>query len=733
MDIIQRLDLEEYLKEFETFFARPKGYHLIGDLKKNFKYLQLLEKKEFTPPPPVENLDRELIHLKKFGILTHSQIFQFIKIVNYFKYLKSRNWEEFEEWFGKIEIPKEIEKIGEHYNSKGEVIGFPQLAEIGERIKEIEEEIRRALYRYINSRKLEHYLVDRQIHLSGGEEALLLRGGFHHILKGDIVGRSSGGFFYVVPATLKKLKEKKRALFNAREEFLYQIAKEFSQTLRKWVRFLEFINREFDKFDQLQARVFYAKAKGYQFFLPTKTRNFRLREFCHPSLRSCVPINLEWEKQVLIITGVNAGGKTMLLKSILTSAFLGKHLLPMKAREGTQIPLFREVVPIITDPQNSSQDISTFAGRIQEFSQVFKKENGLLGVDEIELGTDANEASILFKVVVEELMKKHRIVITTHHKRLASLLANNPQVELLAAVYDEKRRVPTYQFIKGTIGKSYAFETAQRYGIPFNLVTRAKREYSDDLERLDQLIERSTQLEFQLKRREAELEKRLEEVELEKARLAESRLRAEQALEREKERLQREFGEAIKEAKRALKARQEREFHRHLNRAHSLHKEARSRWEKRLEKESPSSPLRRPPKPGEQVRYRNNIGELLEIKGKWGIVEIDGKRVTLPLRDLELVTSTPKREVKIVKPKPTRADVSLDLHGLRLEEALEKVEEFLNNAVLAGFDEVVIYHGVGKGILAKGVKELLERHPLVKSFENAPPSMGGIGAKIVRL
>ncbi len=92
-----------------------------------------------------------------------------------------------------------------------------------------------------------------------------------------------------------------------------------------------------------------------------------------------------------------------------------------------------------------------------------------------------------------------------------------------------------------------------------------------------------------------------------------------------------------------------------------------------------------------------------------------------------------KQSSKIIKPKVEKIDIKLDLHGLRLEEALEKTEEYLNKAALAGLEEVLIYHGIGKGILAKGITNFLKNHPLVKEFKDAPLNMGGYGAKIVRL
>ncbi|MEO1924290.1 MAG: endonuclease MutS2, partial [Nautiliaceae bacterium] len=422
--MIKKLDLSDYIEKLSNLYAREKEYFLEGDIRKNYEYLQKLSNKDFKAPPSVKHLDSEIMHLKKFGNLKHDQIFEFVKIINYFKYLKSRNWTDLKEWFDKIKIPDEIEKILKHYNEKGEVIGFEEIDLINERIKEKKSLIRQQLYKYLNSKKLEPFLVDRQIHLQQGEETLLVRGGFNKVLNAEILGRSSSGFFYIFPRGIEKIKKQLDELESVKEEKLYEIAKTFSETFRKWVKFLEFINKEFDKFDALQARVFMAKNENLEFIMPSfKTKKMYLRDFCHPALKECKPINLEWDKQVLIITGVNAGGKTMLLKSILSAAFMSKYLLPMKIRENSVIPHFKEIKPIIDDPQNVKNDISTFAGRIKEFKEVFGKENYLIGVDEIELGTDANEAASLFKVIIEELMKKNRIVITTHHKRLATLLA----------------------------------------------------------------------------------------------------------------------------------------------------------------------------------------------------------------------------------------------------------------------------------------------------------------------
>jgi len=722
--MIKKLDLTDYVQKLSSLFAREKDITLIGDIRKNYDYLKKLSNKDFKSPPSVKNLDTEIIHLKKFGNLRHEQIFEFVKIVNYFKYLKSRNWSDLNEWFDKIKIPQEIENIIKHYNDKGEVVGFEEIDLINERIKEKKASIRAQLYKYLNSKKLEPFLVDRQIHLQSSEECLLVRGGFNKVLDAEILGRSQGGFFYVFPRGIEKLKKELDLLESKKEELLYEIAKNFSEILRKWTKFLEFINTEFDKFDSLQARVFMAKNENLEFIMPSfKTKKMYLQSFCHPALHECKPITLEWDKQVLIITGVNAGGKTMLLKSILSAAYMSKHLLPMKIRENSVIPHFKDVVAIIDDPQNVKNDISTFAGRIKEFKEVFSKENFLIGVDEIELGTDANEAASLFKVIIEELMKKNRIVITTHHKRLASLLAQNEEVELLAAVYDEKNQKPTYEFIKGTIGKSYAFETAKRYGIPLNIIRKAKTEYSEDLEKLDALIEKSAKLEFEQKQKIKELENELEDVKLLKESLIRQKEEFNEKIEKEKEKLLKEYNAAIKAAKEAIKAKSTQEAHRKLNEAHKL------RSKISIQKQETPKEF----KIGDTVKYQNSIGTIVDIKGKNALVEFDGKKLFISKSALKPYLLPVKKSPKVYKPKPAKIDIKLDLHGMRLEEALEKTEEYLNNAALAGLEEVLIYHGLGKGILAKGITDLLKNHPLVKEFKDAPPHMGGYGAKLVKL
>ncbi len=732
--VVSKLDLGDYIDSFLNFLSREKPLFIEGDINLHYRLINELSKADFTPPKRVKNLDKELTHLKKFGVLKIDEIYEFVKIVNYFKYLKSIKLPDLiEEWLNKIVIPEPIDEIVSYFNEKGELREDidEKMLSISKALEKNKERIREALNRLLSSQKLSNYLVDRQIHYVNDVEALLVRGGFNHVLKATVVGRSSGGFFYVVPQKIESLKKEESALLSKRDELIYGYEKSISQTFNKFLKFLSFINREFDRFDHYQARVFFAKEKDLNFILPSKDRKIILKNFIHPALHDPKPINVEFEKKILMITGVNAGGKTMLLKSILSAVFLAKYLIPMQIdKHHSKIAHFKDIVAVVDDPQNVKNDISTFAGRMVEFSRLFSKNNFIAGIDEIELGTDSDEAASLFKVILESLLHKDiKIVITTHHKRLASMMATNDEVELMAALYDEVNRRPTYEFLKGTIGKSYAFETALRYGIPQNIVAKAKEVYGEDKEKLNELIEKNIELELSMKKQKRELEENLKRVKKQKESLREEREKFQESIKELKAKLEMEYMEAVNEAKRAAKEKSLPEIHKTLNKAYKKREAIKDIVE---EKKSMVSFQK-----GDRVKYNKTKGVILSLKKDEALIELDeGIKMRVPIKDLKRSGNPPKIKPKtpsLKVEKPKQASITLDLHGLRSDEAIEKLDKFLSDALIEGFDEVLVYHGIGTGKLAYAVREFLKTHPKIKSFQDAPPSMGGYGATIVKL
>lgn len=739
-EILKALDVLDYCKHFESFLARPKELVLQGDTKVHLRYINALETLIFTPPQPVKNLQSQLALLKKFSHLKLDEIFEFVKIIRYFLYLKSLKCEGIlGEWFAAIRIPEQILSVAKSFLEDGRLKAgiYPELDSINTAIEHLKREISQQLLQTLHHNKLAPYLVDKQIHLINDAECLLLKAGFHHILKGQILERSASGFFYVFPQNIANLKDKQNALNLQKEAQLFRICREISSIFTKHLLFLKFIDREFERFDAYQARLNFAKAKNLEFLAPTPhSTTILLDSFRHPALKNPTSITLHFKGQLLMITGVNAGGKTMLLKSILSVVLLSKHLIPLSINAAkSSVGSFKSLHCILQDPQNSKNDLSTFSGRMLEFSHLLKQSDGIIGVDEIELGTDSDEAASLFKVLLESLMQnKNKIILTTHHKRLASLMAGNPKVQLLAALFDEDRQLPTFNFLDGTIGKSYAFETALRYGIPKVLVQDAKSLYGEDKERLNTLIENASRLEMQLHKEIAATQEKTQVLEGKIQHLKEEEIALQERFKALQNSLESTYKEAINAAKMVIKQSNTSNMHKAMNHANTLLNKAKDIANNSTTKDSAPKDCALFTQ-GARVKYHNMRGVILNSNPQSALVELEsGMKVKVPLCELKLsgnVPSAPTAKMHIKSPQS--ASPTLDLHGMRAEEALEALDAFLSNSLIAGFDEVLIYHGIGTGRLSSVVRDFLKAHPKVLEFTDAPLKAGGFGAKVVKL
>ncbi len=729
--IIEKLDLDGYVKQFKTFLAREKPVMMQGDINQHYRYIKALGKVQFPQPKVVPNLDHELARIKKQAVLSLDEIYAFVTMFSYFNTLSAVGFTEpLISWIQGIEIPDEIVEVIAYFTDEGDINPErdPTLFKIERAIKQNKIEIKETLYKLAHSSKLRDYLVDTQVHFNGGEETLLVRGGFNNAIKATVVARSSGGFFYILPQSISHLKEKESVLLSNKAEIIYRYCQDISVVFFKWERFLAFINKEYDRFDHYQARVSFARAKEYEFILPSKGKRIKLQDFAHPAIENPVPITMDFNKQIMLVTGVNAGGKTMLLKSMLSAVYLSKYLLPFKCDASqTEVGHYKSIEAVIDDPQSVKNDISTFAGRMKEFAKLFHKENAIVGVDEIELGTDSDEAASLFRVMLDALRKKGiSFIVTTHHKRLASLMATDDEVELIAALYDEQRRMPTYTFLQGSIGKSYAFETAQRYGVPVSIVNKAKVVYGEDKDNLNELIERSTSLEREMRLKIAKIDAELNAVQKQKTMLEEEEFKLQESHRKAIATLENRYNAATKKAREALKVKESTEGRRLLNDAH----------QRKDFKPKEIAKIEALLKEGDKVKYRSHKGELLSLRGKDATIIIDGMKMRVPLSSLKRRGDTPKIKLKskpkkvILNVEKSSVSVSVKLLGMYGDEAIDRVDKFLSDALVNGLNEVQIIHGTGGGILSKLVGEYLQSHPKIERYYRM---QGNLGITIVEL
>jgi len=730
--IIQKLDLDGYIERFQHFFARVKPVAMHGDVNQHFRHIKALSSTQFPQPKEVPNLDGMLARIRKQAILGLDEIYAFVTIILYFNQLKATELKEpTASWIEEIEVPDEIMEVLGYFTDEGKINPHrdKELFDIQKALKNNKSSIKDSLYRLLRTSSLQEYLVDSQIHFQNGEETLLVRGGFNNALKATVVGRSSGGYFYIIPQKISALKERESQLLSQEEEVIYRYCKKISALFYTWERFLRYINKEYDRFDHYQARVSFARANEYEFLLPSKEKGVELRDFAHPAIEDPTPITIDLRHSVMLITGVNAGGKTMLLKSLLSAVYMSKYLLPFRCDVAkTRVGHYKHIEAVIDDPQSVKNDISTFAGRMVEFSKLFQTKDALVGVDEIELGTDSDEATTLFRIMLEELRKRDiTFVVTTHHKRLASLMSADEDVDLIAALYDEARRMPTYTFLQGSIGKSYAFETAQRYGIPTPLIEKAKVIYGEDKENLNELIERSTTLEREMRQKIADIDGKREELKRKKDHLDTLEEQLQEQHRKAIATLENRYNAATKRAREALKAKESTEGRRLLNKAHQFKEQ--NKTTKRPKEEKVALKI------GDRVKYRSHKGELLAIRADNATIEVDGMKMRVPLSQLKRIAALPKvktppkRKAKVSVEKSS-ASVSIKLLGMYGDEAIESVDKFLSDALVNGLSEVQIIHGTGGGILARLVSEYLTTHPKIRKFYRMP---GNLGATIVEI
>lgn len=754
--LANKLDLNVFLVRFREYFARFREIDqltLNGDRQFYAALLEELDKwSELpSPPPPVKVLDTALVHLQKYGTLHLAEIYAFASLIDYFSYLKralsakSQIAPKLYAWLEKIIIPQELDGLKEQFENEESLKKgvYHDIDSLNHHLKMNTGEIENVMRKILHSPALAPYLVDHCVHYMNQNECLLLKSGYSHVLKGMVLERSQGGFFYLLPDSIIALKERQARLQESLQLAIYEVCKKLSALLHKHLRFLRFLNMAFDMFDSIYARLSFAREHNLCFITTfTDSRDIVLSEFCHPALENPKPFNVVCKGEILMITGVNAGGKTMLLKSLLTACFLTKHLIPFKINpHKSQIPYFKYIVAIISDPQNSANHISTFAGRMLELSNTLHLPNMLLGIDEIELGTDSDEAASLYKVVLEFLLTRTaKVVLTTHHKHLAALMAHNPKVQLLAALYDMQSQRVLFEFLDGSIGKSYAFETAARYGIPSTLITQAKQSYGEDKQRLNELIERSSQLEMDLCAKRDELQSQIALYERKIQALSEQASAQKTEFQSHKAHLDSLYFEAIQTLKSALKETESKSMHQAFNKAHTIMRGLDSKKSSNLEfdpsykkdKKCYSKHLQ----VGDRVKYKKTHGVIASIQGKNYMVDLESGVRLKATRDMLTLSTAPAAHTpsfKLIKTHHRHGGVKLDLHGKRGEEAIEELDEFLSNALVAGYDEVLVYHGIGTGVLSRLVRDFLLAHPKVQHFEDAPANMGGFGAKIVRL
>ncbi len=479
----------------------------------------------------------------------------------------------------------------------------------------------------------------------------------------------------------------------------------------------------------------------------------------HPLIprESVVPCSLWLGKEFtsLIITGPNTGGKTVTLKTLGLMTLMAQSGLHVPGDLGTELSTFEEVYADIGDEQSIEQSLSTFSSHMTNIVSIMNAvtPRDLVLFDELGAGTDPTEGAALARVILDALLKiRVRTAATTHYSELKAYALSTKGVENASVEFDVSTLRPTYRLSIGVPGKSNAFEISRRLGLPEYLIEQAKDLLSSDTIRFEDVIANA-----EYHRQVAEKERLLaEEARQETVRL---RNEAEALYKRMEEQKESSARKAKEEARRIMeKARRESESIlydlKKMKKNGAVQDHEVNALKKRMEEgidslaeglRAPTGNFAEPPKTVKigdtvEITHLNTKGTVLSLPDAKGEVQLQAGIMKLKahLSQLRLVSEEkPKKKTSSVQvhtgAMERTVQMRCDVRGMALDEALQEVEQYLDEAVLAGLHEVTIVHGKGTGTLREGIQQHLKKYPPVKSFRRGKYGEGEEGVTIVEL
>ncbi|MFZ0371383.1 MAG: endonuclease MutS2 [Halobacillus sp.] len=454
----------------------------------------------------------------------------------------------------------------------------------------------------------------------------------------------------------------------------------------------------------------------------------------------------------IVITGPNTGGKTVTLKLVGLCTLMAQSGLQIPALDGCEMAVFEEVYADIGDEQSIEQSLSTFSSHMTNIVDILKHvdDKTLVLFDELGAGTDPQEGAALAMSILDEVVNRNaRVIATTHYPELKAYGYNREGVINASVEFDIKTLKPTYRLLIGVPGRSNAFEISRKLGLHESVITSAqekigvdsqsvenmiasleesKRGAEQDYEEAERLLQEAEDLRNELKNKWTQFEQKREEL-YEKA-----EEKAEKAI-----RQAREEAESIVGEIRNMKSQAGMKEHEWIE-ARKMFDEAQPELAKK-KKESKPEPQRevKELKSGDEVKLLtlNQNGTIVEQTGKneyqvqVGVMKVKAKR-----KDLEFIKAEqPYKEkpMATVKGKGYHVKTELDLRGERYEDALNRLEKYIDDALLAGYPTVSIIHGKGTGALRNAVQNYAKNHRNITGHRAGGMNEGGSGVTVLEL
>lgn len=648
----------------------------------------------------------------------------------------------------------------------------PRLKQIRRDLETKSTHIRKKLESLSRKFASEGYAQDAIVTMRGGRMVIPVKDEYKNIVKGFIHDESSSGqTVFIEPAEVLELNNELRKLALDETREIERILLQIADVIRPHLDTLKYAMEILGDIEFLYVRGRFANfLNGVKPHL-NETGYFHIKKGFHPLLllkelnklpadrRSIVPLNLELGNspasgRTLIISGPNAGGKTVALKTIGLFAIMVQSGLLIPCESGTHLSIFDQIFADIGDDQSIENDLSTFSSHVQHLSEMIDKISSktLILIDEIGSGTDPKEGSSLAIAILEYFNQKQAIsIVTTHHGELKAFAHDTEGIENGSLEFDHETLQPTYVFRPKIPGSSYAFEISKRIGLRNDIIEKAKEISGKEMLRLENLIQ---ELQSQTKRYEslfAELNREKSGVEgltkMYHERIQELKIKERSLKQRSLE----ESQKAVHEAQQKMEAlideiRSSKADKYVVKQSRNMIRDEKASVQAKLNemKHFEMTPLERPEELRKGLKVyvpsMSIIGTILEEPDTSDHVLVGVGSISIRIHIGQLAkTKMDKEENSEAAPRQhidwNTDDVKnqIDLRGLTAEEAIYEVDSYLSDVQVLGFREVTLVHGKGDGILRKKIGEFLKRDPRVKHYRLGQWGEGDTGVTVVEI
>lgn len=655
-------------------------------------------------------------------------------------------------------ILKSIERVIDA-NGKVKVNASKNLQTISSSISQVEQDIRKRMDSVYKLAVRNNWVADGSLTVRDGRMCIPILAENKRKLKGFVHDESaSGQTVYIEPEEVFTLNNKLRDLEFDRRREIIKILVELTDELRPYSNLLISYHGFLTKLDFVRAKALFAIEIGAEMPVLLKTPELKLINASHPLLlrsfkldkKTVTPLNIKIDQvdRVIVVSGPNAGGKSVCMKTVGLLQIMVQSGLLISADANSEVGIFENVFADIGDDQSIESDLSTYSAHLTKMRFFVERATAksLVLIDEFGTGTDPQFGGPMAEAVLEVLNnKKIRGVITTHYSNLKLFAGNTEGLENASMLFDNKLMKPLYILEIGKPGSSYAFEIAQNIGLPDEVVQLARRKSGANENRVDSML--------------VDLERDKRQIYDTKVTLANQQNKAKNLIadnEKLKDFLSENKKVLIKEAKEeaqaiiknANKLVEQTIFEIRENQADKdATKVLRKTLQTELEKVNIPKEKIKPKVESEDILVGDWV-KLSDSEATGQVLQVNKNNIILAIGDLRSIVK-PNRVQKISNKEAKKVvrqsyagrmtdavmdfKAELDLRGMRGEDALYEVEKYLDKAIMLSFPSIKIIHGKGDGILRKLIRGYLKKYSQVDRMEDEHQDRGGDGITYVYL